>query len=306
MQTDTVHQRYEVVADSADRQAWLRIRRTGVGASEAAIIVGESRWKTPARLWTEKRALLDVEDDVDDGDAAEHLEWGLWHEPTILSAYASERYADRRSWRAGSLLRSVEEPWLFATLDAWTSHPVHGTIPLELKTAEIWRADSWEHGCPRSYWWQLQAQMCVTGAQCASIACLLGVHRLVWDDVVRDEDAITRLRMAGRRFWARIEAGQIPPGPLDTKSLSAVYPRDEGSTVELDGEWIEADEERVGLAEKRREIDARLEQIDDALRGAIGRHSYAVLPNHVTYSLRADKRGRRSLRRKAAKERTEA
>jgi putative phage-type endonuclease len=293
---------YDEVADSDDRAAWLRIRRTGIGASEAAIIIGESRWKTPARLWTEKRALLEVEEDVPDGDTAEYLEWGLRHEPTILAAYSSERYANRPASRVGKLLRSRAHAWSFATLDAWTIHPDHGRIPLELKTSEVWRSEAWADGCPRAYWWQLQHQMMVTGAPCASIACLLGVHRLVWDDVERDEFAIDRLRFAGARFWDRVERGEIPPGPLDRPSLAAVYPRDDGSMVELGGEWIEVDDERVGLKERASAIEKRLEQIDDELRGAIGRRTLALIPNGAAYTLKADARGRRTLRRKAPKE----
>lgn len=293
----------DVLASSDDRGAWLRMRRASIGASEAAIVVGESAWKTPARLWVEKRALIEgVEEDVDDGDMAEHLEWGLRHEPTILAAYSSTRYAGRPAERVGYLLRSHEHPMFTATLDAWCTHPEIGRVPLELKTSEVWRAEAWADGCPRQYWWQCQAQMLVTGAPGASIACLLGVHRLVWDDIARDDAAIARLVYAGRKFWDRVERGEIPPGPLDSPSLHAVYPRDDGAIVELDGTFIEIDEERVGLHEQRKTIETRLEQIDNELRGAIGKASIALVGNGASYTLRADKRGRRSLRRRAAKE----
>ena len=291
---------YNVIGDSADRAAWLRVRATGVGASDAAAVVGESRWKTAARLWAEKRALLEAEDEeISEADTPEFLEWGHRHEATMLVAYSSERYANRPSERAGLLLRSTVHPWALATLDAWTVHPDFGRIPLELKTAEVWHADEWAEGCPRQYWWQLQHQMLVTGAPCASIAVLLGLHRFAWDDVDRDEDAIARLVLAGARFWDRVERGEVPPGPMDTRTLGAVYPGDDGRVIELGGEWIEVDEERCGLKERAAEVDARITELDDELRGAIGSASLALLPNGAGYTLRADSRGRRSLRRKA-------
>lgn len=297
---------YDVIADSWDRAAWLRIRRAGVGASEAAILVGESKWKTIARLWVEKRALIEeIEEDVSDGDAPEHLAWGLRHEPTMIAAYAEQRYAGRPAERAGQLLRSRLHPWATCTLDAWTVHPEHGRVPLELKTAEVWRADDWADGCPRQYFWQCQHIALVTGAPVVSIACLIGVHRFVWDDVERDEQAIERLITAGARFWDRVERGEIPPGPLDTKSLAAVYPRDDGRTIELDGSFIGLDDERVGLHGHRKTVETRLEEIDATLRGAIGGATLALVPNGAAYTLRADKRGRRTLRRRAAKDEQE-
>ena len=38
----------------ADRQAWLQERRSGLGGSDVAAIIGASPWKTYAALWAEK------------------------------------------------------------------------------------------------------------------------------------------------------------------------------------------------------------------------------------------------------------
>lgn len=303
LSTDVASGPYVAIGDSRDREVWLRIRHTGVGASEASIVVGESRRKSVPMLFAQKRAGLEPElgEETEDGDAPEWLEWGLRHEPTILAAYSSERYAHRPAWSAGQLLRSTAHPWALATLDAWCTHPVHGVIPLELKTAEVWRGDDWLDGPPRDYFWQLQQQMLVTGAPCASIACLLGVHRMVWCDIERDEIAIARLTRAGARFWESVERDEVPPGPLDARSLHAVYPRDNGSEIELDGSFITLDEERCAIEERMRADHARMSAINAELRGAIGHHAWGVLPNYVAYSLRTDRRGRRALHRRAPK-----
>lgn len=302
---------YVEIGDSRDRAEWLRVRASGVGASDAAVIVGESRRKSAAMLFAEKRAGLEPDHEPEDGDASEWLEWGLRHEPTILAAYSSERYAGRPARSAGLLLRSTIYPWAVATLDAWTVHPVHGEIPLELKTAEVWKADDWIDGPPRDYFWQLQHQMLVTGATCASIACLLGVHRLVWCDVERDERAIRRLARAGADFWSCVENDEPPEGPLDRASLLVLFPEDDGSIVELDGRFFDLDAERVSLLERKREAEKRLAEIDDDLRGAIGRATRGVLPGgRISYSLKHQTRAEhvvkasstRVLRRHAAKE----
>jgi putative phage-type endonuclease len=292
---------------SDDRERWLAARRSGIGASEAAIVMGESRWKAPPRLWAEKVGRV-----VDEA-AGEYLEWGLRHEPTILAAYASERYSGRRVVRAGTILRSTIHPWAMCTLDAWTWRPADGArpIPLEAKTAEVWKAEEWAEGPPADYAWQAQHQMLVTGAPVVSVACLLGVHRLVWCDVERDETMIRRLVRAGEDFWSHVERGSMPPGELDGDLVVRLWPRDDGNDVELDGAFVDLDQERQALLDRKRETEARLREIDDAIKAAIGPATRGVLPGgQVQFSFKAQTRREhvvkesqtRVLRRHAAKE----
>lgn len=297
---------YTTVCDSTDRPRWLAERRTGIGASEAAVLVGEHAWLDLARLVAIKRGLLEEPEGV------ERLEWGLRHERTIREAYASPRYAGRETRPAGQLIRSIAHPWALATLDAWTRHPTHSWIPLEEKAIEIWKADEWTYGPPPTYWWQCQMQALVTGAPCVSITALLGVHRLVWCDVDRDEAAIRRLAMRGPEVWSLVESGEDPPAPYDEQTFRALYPREEpGSVIELGEDALALDAEREDLAETIRRSCSRRDAIDDELRARMRRAERARLPSGVTYSLREQRRAAytapettmRVLRRHAPKER---
>lgn len=293
------------VCDSKDRDAWLRARRTGIGASEAAALVGEHAWLDLSRLVAIKRGL------VDEPDAVERFEWGLRHEATIREAYASARYAGRETIAGGKLLRSTEHPWALATLDGMTLHPDHGWIPWEAKAIEVYKTDEWAHGPPPTYWWQQQYQMLVTGAPCNSIAALLGVHRLVWCDVDRDEAAIRRLTIRGAEVWALIQSGEEPQPPYDRETFRALWPREDGATIELDESFAVLDAEREDIAARLRTDGKRKDEIDAALRERIRGAERAVLPcGRVSYSLKAQTRKEtvvaasttRVLRRHEAKE----
>lgn len=275
---------YEVVCDSADREAWLAARRTGIGASEAAVLVGEHAWLDVARLVASKRGLLDEPEGI------ERLEWGLRHERTIREAYSEPRYAGRETRPAGQLLRSTEHPWALATLDAETRHPVHGWIPLEEKAIEVYRSEEWADGPPPTYWWQCQQQALVTGAPCVSIVALLGVHRLVWCDVERDEAAIRRLILRGPEVWRLVESGEDPPAPYDRETFGALFRVSPGSVVELDDIVDLLDEERSELVRTIHAATARKEEIDDEIRAAMKRAEVGRLPSGVTYSLREQTR----------------
>ena len=51
MSTKTIVRSYQT------RPEWLRERRHGIGASDAAALYGESPWQSPMSLWAEKRGL---------------------------------------------------------------------------------------------------------------------------------------------------------------------------------------------------------------------------------------------------------
>lgn len=297
---------FETLCDSTDRGRWLAMRRSGIGASEAAVLVGEHSRMTLARLVAEKRGLFG-----DDDETKEFLEWGLRLEPVIIDAYSSARYAGRLSRRAGKLLRSTAHPWALATLDGWTLHPDHGPIPLELKTTD-WARDAWENGTPPDYWWQAQHQALVTGAPCVSVACMLGPHKLVWEDVPRDEAAIRRLILRGPEVMRLIASDEDPPGPYDMATFRALWPEDDGTSIELDERFASLDREREELLEVRKSAEKRLDAINDEIRAELKSATEGFLPGgRVRFSLKTIERKEhvvkatsfRQLRRHETKER---
>lgn len=278
-------------ATSARREEWLEARRSGVGASEAAAIMGESRWADAGTIYARKLAPAAQADD-------EWLRWGLALEPAILMEYGSDRYAGRFFIRDGRLLRSRDQRWAVCTLDAWTE--IDGErVPLELKTDADRYGYAWDQGVPIEYQWQLQHQMMVTGARRASIACLLGGSRLVWDDVERDDAMIRRLERAGASFWSSLMSG-VMPETRDHAALAAVFRReDRGRVIELAGfEWTRADVMRceADAAWKRSAMERAA--LDARIKRAMGRAEVARLDDGTEYRWATQRDGRRVLRRK--------
>jgi putative phage-type endonuclease len=246
---------YESIGDSSDRATWLLLRRTGIGASDVASILG-CGFSTAAELWAEKTGRAEP----DDLSAVERIQWGNRLEQVIIDAYSESTYSGRSSQRAGKLLRSKLYPWALATLDAWTIHPVHGRIPLEVKKWSAFAADAWAEGPPEPYRIQCHMQMLVTGAPCVSIACLIGGDHLVWCDVERDEALIARIVLECSRFWGYVERDEMPPPdstPEWAKVFRDVRPEAAGEVAELDGDarvWASV-LEQAQAAEKAAKAD---------------------------------------------------
>jgi putative phage-type endonuclease len=276
---------YRVVGDSADRDDWLKARRCGIGASEISAVLGENPWSSPFTLWARKVGRAPEQDET------EPMFLGKELEATILRLYSHERYAHRPVKPAGLLLQSVEHPWALCTLDGETVHPKHATIPLEAKLVAAFSADEWTEGPPDHYHAQIQQQMLVTGAACASVAALIG-NRFVWCDVERDQTTINRIIYHGSRFWQSV-VNEEPPkvdGSESTRStLGAMYPT-ASDRVKVIPEFANLDAERQAEKAAEKRAKERIAEIDNQIKAAIGDAGEGVIPGVAAYVWREQTR----------------
>jgi len=270
-------QAYEVVCDSRD-PVWKEARTLGIGASEAATLLGLNPWKGLLQLYAEKSGAA-APPDLDD---VELVQWGNRLEPVIIEAYRdrTQRFVDR----GGLLLRSTRYPFALATLDAWTCTDEVGNYwPLEIKTTGASRGDEWANGPPENYRIQIHWQMLVTDKPRATIACLIGGQKLVWCDVERDETLIRRLVHHGVEFWDRVQRKEPPP-PDGTESskraLHDMYPRDDGDIVVLPAELLDVADELEICKEEEKRIALRKTTAENTLKAALAKTSRGVLPDH--------------------------
>ena len=88
---------------------WLEARRQGIGGSDAAIVIGESPYRSPYDLWAEKCGL------VAPAPETAAMAWGRRLEPLVAAAYTEA--TGRRLRRVSRLLRHRERPWQLASID---------------------------------------------------------------------------------------------------------------------------------------------------------------------------------------------
>lgn len=206
-------------------QAWLEDRRTrGIGASDAPIILGVSRFKSAYSLYHEKRGARPIEP-----HDQQLVQLGLLMEPIIAQLFATETGRVVREPRSRYELQvHPERPWMFATIDRWqwddTRVPplsaglgadelvAAGTGVLELKNVSVYAAKTWlDTGeVPLEYQLQLQHQLAATGCAWGSIAALIGGTEFRWADFERDDDLIGGIITEEEAFWQRVLAGDEP------------------------------------------------------------------------------------------------
>lgn len=266
------------VADMADHDKWLEARTSGIGGSEAAIIVGMNRWKSPFQLWLEKTGEVEP-DDLSDN---EYVYWG-----NVLEQAVADRFAEltgKRVTKRG-MLQDEEVPYFFANVDRVV---VGENAGLECKTTNAFNKDEWEgDNIPDAYYCQCQWYMGVTGAEKWYIACLIGGNKFVWKEVARNDEDIEALREEAKAFWeTNVQGGVMPEADGSKNCAESLAKRFKGGDKEvLD---LETAEGAADLAAQILDIKATVKTLEkqqaeaeNKLKALMGDHENAAAGKYV-------------------------
>jgi len=263
--------------EGLSREDWLAYRNLGIGGSDASVVCGINKYKSPIELWMEKTGQLPPEET---GEAAY---WGTRMEPLIREEFAM--HTGIKVIAVNQILRSKEYPFMLANLDGVCRCPVHGKCIFEAKTANAFLAGEWEGELvPQEYILQIQHYLCVTGYNGAYIAVLVGGNSFQWKFVERDEELISMLIRYERDFWAHVE-DDVPPA-LDgsdacAKFLNRRYPNSialskitlPDSASDLILQYNEASEQLDKFTEQKQKAANMLKQM-------LGEHETGVVGNN--------------------------
>ena len=192
---------------------WLEHRRLGIGGSDASVVCGINKYKSPVELWMDKTGQLPPH------EAGEAAYWGTQLE-SIVRAEFTKRTGIEVS-KPSVILQSEEHPFMLANLDGTCEVPDIGTCIFEAKTASAYKVGEWEDTIPDEYMCQLQHYLAVTGYQGAYIAVLIGGNTFRWKFVERDEELISMLVELESAFWNHVQDGTPPP--LDGSDAAAKF-----------------------------------------------------------------------------------
>lgn len=276
------------VVDYADKASWLEARRQGIGASDAAVILGLSPWKTPFQLYLEKLGV-----NLAETEQTEAMTWGLRLQPIIIDAYAEQTGRIAIAEKEFRIDHSPFHPWMFASLDGWVQLPRTEYVPedvgvLEVKTTTQFRKHDWEDAPPLIYQVQLQHQLAVTGAAWGTLVCLIGGQRLVWADMQRNDEFITQLIVKEQAFWSALVEKNPPAADasrVTTDALGLLYPKEQpGKTVCLLNDALEWDAIRQEAIQTIKDAEEKKRLAENSLKTALGDAETGMLSTGVSYS----------------------
>jgi len=260
----------------------VEFRKSGLGGSDAGIVLGVSSYKDPLTLYLEKRGEVEIP-----YVETRFQRWGHLHEESIAQAYMED--TGYKVVRSNISHRSKTHPFMIAHLDRKVRKAPNKRL-LECKSsALIWEwGEAGTEDIPPSYMAQCQHYLHVTESDQIDVAALLGGNDFRIYPIMRNENFIKLLVEAEEEFWDRVLAGVKPAADWEsastTRLLTHLYPGTNGSVVRL-----------PPVAQKYHEVcaDANTQKLmyekvvtgcQNRIKMMMGEASVGILPDGTIYT----------------------
>ena len=243
-----------------DRNEWLKIRKTGLGGSDAGAVCGLNPYVSPMAVYRDK-----VSDETDMGDN-EAMRQGR-----DLEEYVAQRFTEETGLkvrRSNKMYRSTEYPWMIADVDRMVAG---GGAGLECKTVSVYKKDQWaDGGIPVYYLLQCYHYMIVTGCRTWYLAAVILGQDFQYRRIEYEEETAQNLIALEAEFWNNHVLPRHMPDPDGSKSCDAVLEeyfcqRGKAETIELVG-FDQKLERRQEIEETMKLLETEKRQIDQEIK----------------------------------------
>lgn len=246
------------------RDEWIKLRRKGLGGSDAAAIIGLDRYRSPFDVYADKLGLKPEEPDNE-----------AMRQGRDLEHYVAERFMEttgKKVRRRNAMLQHPEHTFMIANIDRWV---IGENAGLECKTTSILNRTKFAQGeFPPNHYVQCVHYMAVTGAERWYLAVLVlnkGFHVFT---IERDEAEIQALIEAEKYFWEDHVLKQIPPDPDGSESTFEVIKQLFPEAKEREQVALFGQEERIkkflSLDAQVKELEKKRDKFKQELQLALG------------------------------------
>lgn len=266
------------IAEQNARRQWLADRKSAIGASDVAAIIGVSPWASAWEVWAEKTGVIES--------------WG-GNEATRAGQAFERAVLDQAEAELGSLERDVRVKHqslpMAATLDA---RVIYGGTPVEAKTTGLvgrvygdW-GDALTDQIPDYYLVQVHAQLIVTGAELAYLYALIAGRGVVKFQIDRSEKLAEQIGNLCRDWWEKHITQGIEPSRDRVPDLSVVkrLRREPSKSIALGEEFAKLIREREALKDTEKELKKSIEENESLILLGLGDAEEAWLPDGSTVS----------------------
>lgn len=252
---------------------WLRLRKTGIGGSDAGSICGVNPYSSAIKVFKDK---VSGEIGEENNEAIR-----IGHD---LEDYVAKRFTEASGLKvrkSNYMYRSVEHPFMIADVDRLV---VGEDAGLECKTASAYNADKWKDGdIPLHYVMQCYHYMLVTGKRTWYIAAVILGKEFTYRKLEWDDELISRLVAVEKDFWQNhVMKGVIPP-PDGSKACDEVikqyfHTAKKASSVRLVG-FDEKLKRREEILDYISELQEEQKQIEQEVKLYMGDNEFANSEN---------------------------
>ena len=238
--------------------AFLAERKTGIGGSDAGVILGLSPYKTPLDLAEEKlgRAAL--------FKGNRFTEAGNRLENVIARWYADE--TNSKVARANQTFRLKEHPFVMAHIDR---RVLNERKVLECKSADKWTMDKWGDSgtddVPDIYFIQVQHYLMFPNWETSDLAALIGGNDFRIYSIQPDDELHDMILQAEVRFWDIISRGDLPD-PINGSDAYKSWPLDNSKAIYADYQVMEWDRELKRSLVSQKELEKKIDDLKTKIK----------------------------------------
>lgn len=242
---------------------WLDIRRSGIGSSEVASILGLNPFETPYQLWRKKKGLDAPQNETFAMKAGHYLE------DAVSLFFHDETGFDIIKRSSGDwIARDNARPFLQVSPDRtyWLSEsrrPEDKGI-LECKTTQK-TIDG--DDLPRHWFCQLQYQLGVAGYRQGALAWLCAGRDFGYKIIDFVPDFYEWMVGEVEKFWRDYIEGDAEPEAVDVSDAVIKYAdHTEGKSVEADGDVFAAYSELKGVKDQLKSLNERKCELEGLIK----------------------------------------
>lgn len=235
-----------IETNDLSHREWLDLRRSGIGGSDLAGIMGMSPYATPIDVYLDKTYQTETEEEENP-----LFWWGKKLEPLVVEKYC-EMYPGEKIMSSPGMLKSKKWMWMIANLDGIVeADGKHGDF--EIKTIGF-ATDEWgrdggnEEDIPEKYYCQVAHYLAVTGFSYAVVAAFFMASREIRRYLIkRDESVIKNIVAIEEKFWKEHVQQNDPPIPTNSSDCNKLWAYDKGTTVTAGDDIVTAAQELRNL-----------------------------------------------------------
>ena len=253
------------------REAWLALRRQSIGGSDAAGIVGLSKWASPYSVWAEKTGRLPEQPDNE-----------AMRQGRDLEDYVAHRWSEetgRTCRRENKIIYNPQYPWAHANVDRLVVGAKEGLECKTTSTLDLRKFRDVEF--PEQYYVQCVHYLAVTGLARWHLAVLVFGRGFYCYTLERDQAEIDALMEAEESFWHLVET-DTPPDvdgtDATTAALKTMFAKSYSNSVDLFGREALL-REYCQIKSRQKELGIRLTEIENTIKADMGEADNGICDN---------------------------
>ena len=255
-------------------EEWLRLRKTGIGGSDAGSICGVNPFGSPMKVYYDKTS-----------SNVEELDNEAVRQGHDLEDYVAQRFMEATGLkvrRSNFMYRSTEYPFMIADVDRLV---VGEDAGLECKTASAYNTDKWKDGnIPLHYIMQCYHYMAVTGKRTWYIAAVILGREFTYRKLVWDDDLIAQMISVEKNFWENHVLPRVLPSPDGSDICNDIlneyfHSARKGSSIKLDG-FDDKLKRRAEIMEQIEQLKQEQGMIEQEVKLCMKENEYATSGNY--------------------------